>query len=381
MGFKFAFLCDLLSALEDNRGCGASTSKRDPFGIQIINQWFLKHDSRINNSGTDRNALLSCMFPDRRPDRVYWLKETSLARVIGRCLRLGSTRLAELNQWDKPGGPDLAICVENVLSQAENHVQPGREVTVEEVNTALDMVASRCRYSGQTLRRQHTAVNVDETLSPIFRRLTSQEAKWLTRLILKNYPAQLPPKHALKRFHFLLPHLLQFQDTFEGALEMLFAEPFNLFPSNPDPQTAARLCTIAREHIYPRIGIKIGRPEYFKARSIKHCLQIVERRRMSIERKYDGEYCQIHVDLTQSNPIRIFSKSGKESTVDRSGVFPILEKALHLNHTEPKVTSRCILEAELVVWSDKKGDMTDFNKIRKFVSRSGTYIGADNDSP
>lgn len=102
---------------------------------------------------------------------------------------------------------------------------------------------------------------------------------------------------------------------------------------------------------------------------------------MSIERKYDGEYCQIHVDLTQPNPIRIFSKSGKESTVDRSGVFPILEKVLHLNHTAPKVTSRCILEAELVVWSDKKGDMTDFNKIRKFVSRSGTYIGADNDSP
>ncbi|KAJ6155818.1 hypothetical protein N7470_006384 [Penicillium chermesinum] len=381
MGFQFAFLCDLLSALEDDHFSKVLPTKRDTSAIQIINRWCAQHDSCINDIETDRLALLSCMFPDQRPDRVYWLQATSLARVIGRCLRLGSSRLTELGQWKKPGGPDLGKCVENVMSQAENYVPPGRGVTVEEIDTALNMIASRCRFSGPDVRRQHTAVNVDKTLSPLYRRLSSRDAKWLTRLILRGYPLTLPLKYTLGRIHFLLPPLLQFQNTFEGALEMLSSEPMNRFPPNPDGRTAARLSEVACENLYPRTGIKVGRPDYFKARSIKHCLQLVEGRRMSVERKYDGEYCQIHIDLTQSHPIQVFSKSGKDSTADRAGIAPILEETLHLNHTERKFTRKCILEAELVVWSDKRGGIADFHKLRKFICRSGTLIGVDNDSP
>jgi DNA ligase-4 len=56
--------------------------------------------------------------------------------------------------------------------------------------------------------------------------------------------------------------------------------------------------------------------------------------RMSCEEKLDGEYCQIHIDLSKlggpskgrnlskgSDCIQIYSKSGKDSTQDR--------KALH----------------------------------------------------
>lgn len=386
MGFKFAFLCDLLSNLEHNRSSKAlplPSVQRDNSDLQIINGWFTQHYRCLNEPATDRLALLSCMFPERRPDRVYWLQGTSLARVIGRCLRLGSSRLAQLDQWKKHGAPDLGQCVENVMSQAENLVQPGREVTVEEIDAALGMLASRCRFSGPQVRRVTTPVDVDETLSPIYRRLSSRDAKWLTRLILKSYPVALPTKYTLEKFHFLLPHLLQFQDTFAGALEMLSSKPMNRFPPNPDFKTAARLCVEAREHLSPRTGVKVGRPEYFKARSIKNCLQMIEGRRMSIERKYDGEYCQIHIDIaqTQSNPIQVFSKSGKDSTADRSDIAPILEETLHLNHTKRKFKRRCILEAELVVWSDKRGGISDFHKLRKFIARAGTLLGVDNDSP
>lgn len=40
---------------------------------------------------------------------------------------------------------------------------------------------------------------------------------------------------------------------------------------------------------------------------------------MSMERKYDGEYCQIHIDLSKKNDewLKIFSKSGRDSTGDR----------------------------------------------------------------
>lgn len=383
MGFKFSFLCDLLSSLEDNRVAKASEANKDAPDIRSISQWFCRHDKHIHHPETDGLALLSCLFPERRPDRVYWLQATSLARLIGRCLGLGSSRLSDMNQWRKPGGPDLGRCVENVMRQAENQVHPDREVSVEEVDQALDMIASRCRFSGPRVRRQQTAVDVESALAPLYRRLSSRDAKWLTRMILKNYsPVALPERYTLTRYHFLLPHLLQFQNIFEGALEMLSSEPLNNFPPRPDPKLAASLCSIALDYLRPRPGIKIGRPEYFKARSIKHCHKMAKGRRMSIERKYDGEYCQIHVDLSnKQTPIRIFSKSGKESTADRSAIIPVLQDCLRIGMDGCKFVNYCILEGELLVWSDKLGRIADFHKLRKFLPRSGTSIGVDHDSP
>jgi len=356
--------------------------KKDAPDIRTIGQWFARHDRHIHHADTDRLALLSCMLPERRTDRVYWLQATSLARVIARCLGLGSSRLAELDQWRQSGGPDLGQCVENVMRQAENHVPRGREVTVEEIDQALGMMASRCRFSGPQVRRQKTAVDVESALSPLYRRLSSRDAKWLTRMILKSYPVVLPQKYTLERFHFLLPYLLQFQDTFEGALQILSSEPMNHFPSRPDPRLAASLCSIAVEHLRPRTGIKIGQPEYFKARSIKHCHQMANGRRMSIERKYDGEYCQIHVDLlNKRTPVQIFSKSGKDSTADRFGIIPTIEESLRMSTAKCKFARHCILEGELLVWSERHNRLADFHKLRKFLPRSGTFIGIDSDSP
>lgn len=384
MGFKFSWLCDLLSSLERNKIDKASTAARnnDP-DIQTVNRWFHHHERRIHHADTDAQALLSCMFPEKRTDRVFWLQASLLARVIGRCLFLGSSRLAELDRWRTCVGVDLGQCVENVMRQAENHVPDGQDVSVEEIDQALNMLASRCRFSGPQVRRQRTAVDTEGTLSPLYLRLSSRDAKWLTRMILKSYsPVILPQQYTLKRFHFLLPQLLQFQNSFQGALDMLASEPMNQFPPHPEPGSAKNFTSIALDYLRPRTGVKIGRPEYFKARSIKHCCQMANGRRMSIERKYDGEYCQIHVDLTKDhNAVQIFSKSGKDSTADRSGIIPVVEESLRMRMPDCQFTRRCIIEGELLVWSDKHGRLMDFHKLRKFLPRSGTFIGIENDSP
>ncbi|EAU30345.1 predicted protein [Aspergillus terreus NIH2624] len=323
------------------------------------------------------------MFPDKRTDRVYWLQDTSLARTIGRCLLLGSSRREELERWRTAGGVDLGQCVENVMRQAENHIIPGQEVTVEEIDAALEAIASRCRFSGPRVRRQRTAVDVEEALSPLYRRLSSRDAKWLTRMILKSLsPVVLPGSLVLKSFHFLLPHLLLFQDSFEAALNMLRSSPIANFPPHPEPGLARDLCAIALQHLDPLVGVKIGRPEYYKARSIKHCCQMVGRRRVSVERKYDGEYCQIHIDLMKRpSSIQIFSKSGKDSTADRADIIQVIRDSLRIGKPECKISRRCVLEGEILVWSDKHGKIADFHKLRKFISRSGTFIGIENDSP
>ncbi|KAE8154205.1 DNA ligase/mRNA capping enzyme [Aspergillus avenaceus] len=383
MGFKFTHLCDLLSALENNRILKATNEAKttDP-DVKTVTHWFKQHGTRLRDKDTDKLAVLSCMFPEKRTDRVYWLQDTSLARVIGRCLLLGSSRREELERWRLAGGPDLAKCVENVMRQAENQVIEGQEVTVEEIDTAMNAIASRCRFSGPRVRRHRGAVDVDRALSPLYRRLSSRDAKWLTRMILKSYlPVVVPQALVLRSIHFLLPRLLLFQDSFEGALSMLASEPIAHFPPHPEPGLAKDLGTIALQHLKPVVGVKIGRPDFYKARSIKHCCQMIGQRRMSIERKYDGEYCQIHVELTRTPSVQIFSKSGKDATADRSGVIPVIKDALRIGHPDCVFSRQCILEAEILVWSDKHGRIMDFHKLRKFIARSGMYIGTENDSP
>lgn len=382
MGFKFSFLCDLLSSLENARVVKASTAARnnDP-AIKVVTRWFAQHDKRIHHKDTDQRALLSCMFPEKLPERIYWLQHTSLARVIGRCLLLGLSRREELERWRVSGGVDLGECVENVMRQAENYISDGQEVTVEEIDAVLIRLASRCRFSGPRVQRQHTAVDVEECLGPLYRRMSSRDAKWLTRMILKSYsPVLLPVTYVLRRFHFLLPSLLLFQDSFDSALDTLASEKVARFPPHPEPGLAEDLATIALDCLNPKTGVKIGRPDYYKARSIKHCCRMVDRRRMSIERKYDGEYCQIHIDLSKQPNIQIFSKSGKDSTMDRSGIHRVLRESLRIGSPNCKFSKRCILEGELLVWSDKHGRIMDFHKLRKFISRSGTFIGTENDS-
>ncbi|KAJ5602420.1 hypothetical protein N7537_005376 [Penicillium hordei] len=384
MGFKFTLLCDLLSNLDDNKTAKASTAARNQNpDIRTVAQWFSRHERTIHHAKTDRVALLSCMFPEKRTDRVYWLQAMQLSRVIGRCLGLGSSRLSELNRWQTPCGFDLGGCVEIVMRQAENYIPLGQELSVEEIDRAMAMIASRCRFSGPLTRRNRSAVEVEDTLSKLYRRSSSRDAKWLTRMILKSYsPVVLPEQYTLKKFHFLLPQLLQLQNSFEGALEMLASDPIKHFPPSPDPQSARSLSMIALQHLRPRPGMKVGRPDYYKARSIKHCHQMANGRRMSIERKYDGEYCQIHVDLSNKyTPIQIFSKSGKDSTADKYKIIPVIEETLRTGLPDCRFAHRCIVEGELLVWNDQDGDLMDFNKIRRFIPRSGTMIGVDNDSP
>ncbi|KAH8819249.1 hypothetical protein F5884DRAFT_8070 [Xylogone sp. PMI_703] len=71
--------------------------------------------------------------------------------------------------------------------------------------------------------------------------------------------------------------------------------------------TESVLREIANNELRLKVKVMIRRLIYEKARSIKHCYQLAGQRRISVERNYDGEYCQIHIDLSKANYIQIFS--------------------------------------------------------------------------
>lgn len=85
------------------------------------------------------------------------------------------------------------------------------------------------------------------------------------------------------------------------------------------------------------------------------------------ETKYDGERAQIHVEILADgrSRIAIFSKSKRDSTLDRHGIHDLIREALCLpkdrrvglaNCSSSQVRSNVILDAEMVAWHDGEID-------------------------
>lgn len=53
----------------------------------------------------------------------------------------------------------------------------------------------------------------------------------------------------------------------------------------------------------PCVGVKVGRAEFLKARSCSDVVRLAGSRAMVMERKYDGEYCQVALP-TGTQPTR-----------------------------------------------------------------------------
>ena len=93
------------------------------------------------------------------------------------------------------------------------------------------------------------------------------------------------------------------------------------------------------------------------------------------------EYCEIHVDLANSTDVlKIYSKNGKDATADRVAAHGAIRDALRIGRPDCAFKQRCIALGEMVVWSDREHKIMPFSKIRKHVSRSGSFMGAYQDS-
>lgn len=387
MPLKFSTVCNLLQDLE-------KVEKREPPRLRddhkrairdVIEKWFKTHRLAIDAPSANGVALLSTLFPERRTDRVYGLKDVRLPLVIARCLYLTAERAQQLQLFRTPGHGDLADCAVRVLQVYDADVPLKDTVSVDEVDTVLARLASRCKFSSPAVRSTFAPSSSPdptvEILRPVVSRLRSFEAKWFIRLILKDFsPVTLDFNHVMASYHFLLPGLLRFQDSFEAAVALL-KEPLKLYHANPDPKSQHLLREQASAVIRPRIGVQVGRPQFHKARSMIHCLKLTDKKRWGIERKYDGEFCEIHINLRDPRSrIQIFSKSGKDSTEDKSALQPAINECLRLDDPDCHFKQRCILVGELVVFSDQQQDILPFHKIRKHVSRSGSFLGTDHDS-
>ena len=390
MPLLFIQICNLLSDLE-------SLSKRDPPLLpayrqqkyrETIKQWFTARRVSINSPDTDPIALLSAIFPGRRTDRIYAIQLKRLTNLLKRCLCLGKDRAEMLDQWRKPGRGSLCDCVERALRLAEFPQQMVNQVTLDQVDNALATIAGKCRFSGPKVKERRDTFHevesdreVQETLGKIYRRMQSREAKWFTRMILKDYSClHLSESMVYQHLDIRLPTAMQMYDSFEAAINELRGLPASQMA---DLDRSALTLHVNDAHLLqPRIGVKVGPPKWVKAKGgVKHAVSVIDGRTMSIEKKHDGEYCQIHIDMSKGeNCVQIFSKSSKDSTSDRRGVHQAIKDSLRIGRHDCGFSKKCILEGELLVWSDKAKGILEFHKLRKHVSRSGSFLGTELDS-
>ncbi|RDA90343.1 hypothetical protein CP533_6019 [Ophiocordyceps camponoti-saundersi (nom. inval.)] len=374
MPLHFFLVCRLLDECERLCSTGKSNSK-------VVADWFAHHRSSIHAHDVDLGALLSTLLPEKRTDRVYCIQVASLEKIIARALMLGSSRVAELARYRQPGlGLDLADCVERILKATPNPVSNSHDrVTVEELDVLLHDLASGIRWSSPAIRRSRKSVaqgNRDD-LECIYRRLDPAEAKWFTRLVLKNFqPVILDPNVVFACCHPLLPSMIKIQDDFTAAIRMLRHVKGELLR---DSALTAKIDRTVLLSLKPEVGVKVGRQNWLKARSIKHCFNLGYGR-MSIEEKIDGEYCQIHVDVTAKQSLQIFSKSGKDSTEDRQGLHGAIYESLRIGRTDCNFRTKCILEGELVVYSHRENKILPFHRIRNHVTRRGLFLNTGDDS-
>nr|POE87552.1 dna ligase 4 [Quercus suber] len=349
-----------------------------------IESWFGSNRAAISRLNVrNSSALLRALLPERSIDRVYGLQSRNLCRTLCRAFNLSTNATRDLEAYSVPGRGDLGSCLERVVNAGGPPANP--QVTLEDVDLMLEKLAGMSAFSGPAVPKSSgIATDRATIIRGVLLRATAPESKWIVRLILKDLSSvQLDDHVVLRSFHFLLPDLLRFQNDFEKAVTLLKDELAG-FPFQSDIRSESLHLQQVATLIKPCVGVKVGRPDFRKARSPKQCLEMVRGQKWVLERKYDGEYCEIHIGVDQytdpSKWITIFSKGGRNSTMDRKALLPTLVECLRLGQRDCKIKRKAILLGEIIVCKGRDNLPLPFEQIRKHVSRSGRFLGTSADS-
>lgn len=384
MTFTFNAVCSLLQSIENitARRPRLTPPEEKSSTRQIISNWFRCHRHRLDDLDTNGGAVLSALFPHRRKDRVYGLQAPLLAKKLAKLLNFNHGQKALFDGWKTGNHGDLGVYAERAMKPWDGTFSSKHPTSITRIDRLLTQLAAKYRFSDAAIRSQRDwDVKTDEELKDILVRLESWEAKWLVRLVLRDYcTITLDEYYVLEQYHFLLPVLLKVQNDFDAVFAMLRGD-LSCYPATPDKEKEATMRIEAAQKLRPVVGVKVNRPMFNKAWSFKHCFQMVGNHAWAAENKYDGEYCEIHVDLSIApHDVKIFSKNGKDATSDRQALHGTIREALRIGRSDCAFKSNCIILGEMVLYSDKEQRIMPFAKIRKHVSRSGSFLGTLQDS-
>ncbi|KAK0124038.1 hypothetical protein ONS95_009024 [Cadophora gregata] len=202
MPFPFVYLCDLLDKLEGIHVREVAYLPKDRRSLtkDALMSWFRMHRWRINAQDTDGNAVLMMLRPERQTDREYGL-EAYMEQILARIFKMPTEMYQRLKSWrdDAQNHGDLGSRLCKVL-QDMKIIPPSStasKISADEIDQALLRIAIFNAGSSVAVK---SLKELDETppdridvLEGLYLRLQPREAKWLTRIVLKNFgPVTLP---------------------------------------------------------------------------------------------------------------------------------------------------------------------------------------------
>jgi DNA ligase-4 len=197
---------------------------------------------------------------------VYGLQVPLLAKRLSKLLAFNHDQRALFNGWRTGKHGDLGVYVERAMRPWDGTFSSKHLVSIERVDRLLTQLAAKYRFSDAPIRQQRDwHMKTDTELKEIFVRLESWEAKWLVRLVLRDYCTVVLDEHyVFEQCHFLLPDLLLFQNDFEAVFGMLWGE-LSCYPPVPGSLEEKPMRVEAALKLRPVVGVKVGRPTFKKA--------------------------------------------------------------------------------------------------------------------
>jgi DNA ligase-4 len=268
MTITFNAICSLLQSIENIATLQPRLSPKDEkeSSRQIISNWFNNHRCSLADPEISGRAVLSALFPHRRKDRVYGLQTPLFARKLTKLLAFNHGQRALFDAWKTGKCGDLGVYVERATKPWDGTFSSKHSISIERVDRLLTQLAAKYRFSDAAIRQQRDwHVKTDTELKEILVRLESWEAKWLIRLVLRDYcTVALDEHYVFQQYHFLLPDLFMFQNDFDAVFSMLRGE-LSCYPAVPGTLEERSMRAEAAQRLKPIVGIKLGRPTFKKA--------------------------------------------------------------------------------------------------------------------
>ncbi|RDB20889.1 DNA ligase [Hypsizygus marmoreus] len=394
-GVPFSFFCSLLreiSRLQPQKARSShgwsnqSYPARDVFG-----RWVTQLRKVYSPLPTGTTAIVfKLLFPEEDISRKYNMQETKLSHRLAECFGMDPQKLRKWLSESCSGclGEELRLALENACPTVDGHISP---LSIEQVDTLLDELASLSGYSHVSVRKKYphgTRRRRLSILKDLFCTLSPIDASFLTQIILKDLQPILYP---LQEMHYTAS-LIDFNSasvkmlTIYHAMELWdpsgwMRNAYLVKSTIAEVANEFELPPAERSRNVPRIGTPVTMPKSEKGRDPRHALGFFHRsQKVWAETKYDGERAQIHVEVSANNAakITIFSKSKRDSTLDRKGIHDVIYRALGLSkygipgEGRSEVKSSVILDAEMVPFDGENID--EFWRIRGLVGETAYGI-------
>ncbi|CAA7267386.1 unnamed protein product [Cyclocybe aegerita] len=325
------------------------------------------------------------LFPEDDIRRKYEIQEARMTKLLLNCYGLNARKFDEnsLNEASGCLGQELRVVLEGTCPNDDGSTAP---LTLVQIDELLDELAAISAFSDKAIRSKYLKPRRSraDIIRSLFRGLSPEDAAVLTQIILKDLR---PLMYPLTEFHYgtaltkfnvaavkmiIKEHAMDIWDPSGMFLRFyrVHASLDEVTAFMDKPPSERTHCDFA-----PKVGSPVAIPKSEKGRSCQHALDYLEgSQKVWAETKYDGERAQIHVTVDIDGPshITIFSKSKRDSTLDRHAVHNIIRSALGLDtpnyergSDKRQVKMNVILDAEMVAF---RGDFVEeFWRIRQLI--------------